>query len=318
MGKTAWKDGLLMLRQTFESLKERQQLRHGNPLVYVSDISEQFYCEKKVELAYKLGKVETQAMREGTRLHDEITKMEKATLQQIIESIAKSPFCSARFPLVAEVEGLPVAGIPDAIGFFIGGVVCFVLELKTFGAKIFRLHADRAVQAKVYGLLLDAMGFDCSKTLLYIVGVKRGINVQISGSVLTRLLFALAFTPDSRNLSKTVYISKDRINAVANYKKLVKLFRLDKPSVRRFVDLTSAGDLSIFCFPYSRDDALEALRWAKGYWLGDRDAVPTRKPEKCRACDFAENCTSHKLNLKLNSGCAKTGKLYSATRNHRH
>ncbi len=174
MRKTAWKDVLLTLRQTLEALKEKQPLRHGNPLVYVSDIAGQFYCEKKVELTYKLGKVETQAMQEGTKLHEEITKMEKATLQRIIEGIAHSPFYYAHFPLAAEVEELPVVGVPDIIGFLVGGGVCFVLELKTFGTKIFRLHPNYAVQAKVYGLLLDAMGFDCSKLLLYVTGVKRG------------------------------------------------------------------------------------------------------------------------------------------------
>lgn len=317
MSKTAWKDELLTLYQTYETLKERQPLRHGDPLVYVSDISKQFYCEKKVELAYKLGKVETKAMQEGTKLHGEITKMNKATLQQIIKSIAHDPFCSARFPLIAEVEGLPVAGVPDAIGFFTGGLVCFVLELKTFGAKIFRLHSDQAVQAKVYGLLLDTMGFDCSKALLYVVGIKRGMDAQISGNALIRLLFALAFILGSSNLSKTVYISKDRINAVAKDKKLAKFFRLDAPSIRKLVNLTNVCGLSIFCFPYSRDDALEALKWAKSYWLGDRDAVPTRNPKKCKLCEYAENCTICLQNFKLNSGYTKKGKLSSATGNRR-
>lgn len=294
MRKTAWKDGLLTLRQTIEALKDKQPLRHGNPLVYVSDISEQFYCEKKVELTYKLGKVETQAMQEGTKLHEEITKMEKATLQRIIEGIAHRPFCSARFGLAAEVEELPVVGVPDVLGFF-AGRACFVLELKTFGTRIFRLYPNHAVQAKLYGLLLEAMGFDCSKLLLYVAGVKRGINAEVSGNMLTRLLFTVPFTLDSHSLSKTVYISKEQISSVANDESLPKLFRLDKLTVRRFADLTSAGDLSIFCFPYSRDDALEALRWAKGYWLGDRSAVPTRKPEKCRVCNFAENCPTPRL-----------------------
>ncbi|MEM2098614.1 MAG: hypothetical protein QXU99_02550 [Candidatus Bathyarchaeia archaeon] len=288
MRKTTWKDGLLTLHQTLEALKEKQLLRHGSPLVYVSDISEQYYCEKKVELSYKLGAVKTQAMQEGTMLHEEITKMEKATLQRIIEGIAHSPYCSARFPLVAEVEGLPVVGVPDIVGF-IAGTACFVLELKTFGARIFRLYSSQVVQAKVYGLLLDAMGFDCSKLLLYIVGIRRGMNAEVSGKMLTRLLFTLALTPEVRNLSKTVYISKDQI-MFADDKRLAKLFRLEKQAVKKFVDLVSAANLSIFCLPYSRDDALESLKWAKGYWFGDRDAVPTRKQAKCRVCDFAENC----------------------------
>lgn len=294
MSKTPWKDRLLTLRQTIEELKEKPSLRHGSPFVFVSDISEQFYCEKKVELTYKLGKVETQAMQEGTKLHEEITKMEKATLERIIEGIANAPLFSARFPLIAEIEGLPVCGVPDAMGFF-AGTAYLVLELKTFEARIFRLHSNRAVQAKIYGLLLDEMGFDCSKLLLYIVGVRRGISAEVSGSMLMQLLFALTLTSDLHNLSKTIYISKDRINALAKDKRLAKLFRLDKSSVKEFADLTSAGHLSIFCFPYSRDDALEVLRWAKGYWLGSREAVPTRKPEKCRVCSFAEKCTVHKL-----------------------
>lgn len=280
---------MLALDQTIQAFKDRPPLKHGNWFVPVSDIAAQYYCEKKVELTYTLGKEETPVMKEGTRLHEEITKMEKASLQKLIDDIERRAFLCARFPLAAEIEGLPLVGVPDVLGFLGKGAVCFVLELKSFESSIFRLYPDRAVQAKLYGLLLEEMGFNCSEMRLYVTGVRRGISTEVSGLMLNGLLFALSLSPEIRSLSQTKYISKDMLSTLDD-KRLMKLLGLEKQTVRKLEELIGAADLSIFCFPYNRDDALDVLRWAKDYWLGNRDAVPTRKMEKCKVCNYANNC----------------------------
>jgi CRISPR/Cas system-associated exonuclease Cas4 (RecB family) len=279
-----WVQSLLNIRQILEESKN-SPLRHGKPFVTVGDISTQFYCEAKVELMYKLGRVETEPMREGIETHEKLLKMKKVNLQQIVQEINKGLPCLIRILLVSKVEDLLVAGFPDEIGF-LAGKPRFLAELKTFGVGSFRLYSSHAVQAKMYALLLDKMGFDCSKLVLSVVGLRRGTDID--RKVLNRTLFSLVLLPSFHHLSGTVYVSKSKLDMINE--KVLRLFRLNKPEVEKVKGLVEAGDLSVFCLPYQREEALKDLRWAKGYWLGLREPKPTQNLAKCRGCVYREEC----------------------------
>ncbi|MGA3290796.1 MAG: hypothetical protein ABSD42_11230 [Candidatus Bathyarchaeia archaeon] len=90
---TDWKAQL----ETFDSLlrelsqNQREQngrLRFDRPFVIASDVASQFYCEKKVEMQYIHGKVETEAKHIGTEVHEKLTedsiKVKRAELWQKI------------------------------------------------------------------------------------------------------------------------------------------------------------------------------------------------------------------------------------------
>ena|GEM_PF-3666621 len=114
--EAAWKDKLLALPKIIRGVEGGARLRHGVPYVCVSHIAKQFFCEKKVEMMHVYGKVETEVMQEGEQIHKQIMKMERMSVQRLIEEIESKRAVFASFPVFAEVEGLPVAGIPDSIG----------------------------------------------------------------------------------------------------------------------------------------------------------------------------------------------------------
>jgi len=170
-----WEECLRGLPQRLKEVDGRPPLRHGKPYLSVWEISEQFYCEMKVEMENKYGEVKTEAKNEGKDIHGELLKMEEAEIEDIIEGIRSVQFYQTSLPLLAEVEGVPVIGRPDCV-VFDRGYPAFIYELKTFNAKTFRLHDDRKVQAMIYALLLEEMGFDCSRISLHVVGMRREIE----------------------------------------------------------------------------------------------------------------------------------------------
>ncbi|TDA37679.1 MAG: hypothetical protein DSO08_05260 [Candidatus Methanomethylicota archaeon] len=56
-----WEECLRGLPQRLKEVDGRPPLRHGKPYLSVWEISEQFYCEMKVEMENKYGEVKTEA-----------------------------------------------------------------------------------------------------------------------------------------------------------------------------------------------------------------------------------------------------------------
>ena len=284
----SWEENLRDLPQRLKAINEKPPLRHGKPYAIVSDISEQFYCEMKVEMELRYGRAETEMKRKGEEIHEELLRMEKAELEDFINGIKLSRLYPASLPLAAEVEGIPIIGKPDCVAFS-RGCPAFVSELKTFGGGIFRLHNDHVVQAMIYALLLEEMGFDCSRTTLHIVGARRELDQNIQKEIRMPLIYLqyilhLKFTDYLRTTQRAVYISKEMLAILDGI--------LSKQSdLKRVAELMSSNALSIFLVPYSREKALNDLRWAKAYWTNERkEPKPTQKPGKCAVCEFADRC----------------------------
>jgi len=142
-------------------------------MALTSLIAEQYYCEEKVELKLVRGDVSTPEMCEGERIHEEVLAMKPARLEELVAGIVSGRRYGCRFPLLAEVEGVPVAGVPDLLVFESGRPV-EVIELKTTKRIPSYPWKANKVQALVYGLLLDLMGFDCSGLKLTVCYVRRG------------------------------------------------------------------------------------------------------------------------------------------------
>jgi len=156
-------------------------------------------------------------------------------------------------------------------------VVRFLLEIKTFEKGSFRLYRDHAVQAKLYALLLDEMGFNCLKTLLYVVGVNRKARDKADKTKLNELLCLLTVILEKRG--GVIHAKREVVRRVA-----------EKIDDKNLAGLVASGNLSIFWFPYDRNDALKDLAWAKDYWLERREPQPTKNPNKCKTCEYAQNC----------------------------
>lgn len=230
--------------------------RHGVLFVGAATVAQQFYCEAKVENEYRLGEVPTEGKEIGTDLHDAIFAMEPVKREDLIRHIEESPSLTASFGLHARVGGFPVAGVPDAV-IFEKGRPRWVVELKTTAGDPSRLWPDQAMQVKIYGLLLERMGFDCSNLTLVLIRMKQ------SGHALSDRESLLLLVRTALMKEKTAELE------------------------RKFA-------MKFFLLPYLGSEPETAITWAQDYWMEKREAIPTKVAGKCRSCEFNAVC-AHSL-----------------------
>ncbi|HXW37949.1 MAG TPA: PD-(D/E)XK nuclease family protein, partial [Nitrososphaerales archaeon] len=236
-----------------ESPGSSEGLKFGQDFVPVSSIAQQFYCEVKVEHQFVHGDIPTEAKGVGTELHEQILFMEKVRVEDLIDHIAGLPRLTASFVLHGKVGAMEVVGIPDAI-VFENSKPRWVVELKTTGGDPSRLWKDQELQARIYGLLLENMGFDCSDLELAVVRWRQKDAKEVKQkeemlSMITRSLF----DGTSRALEARL-------------------------------------GTKFFLFPHDKAQAEVAVRWAQDFWLGKREPVPTDNPGKCRVCEYNSLC----------------------------
>lgn len=250
----------LLLDEVAENAEnKRSNLRFNQPAAVASDIAQQYFCEKKVELSYVLGEVETEAKRLGTEAHQTLLQgSEKVQTEELWEKIfSAKPVAALEWLLAAKYGNVTLAGKPDCI-IFRKGKPLIILEYKFSG----RLMAFRGhhVQARTYGLLLNRMGFDTG-----------------------RLLYA-------------VVVVNPRVEDIDDLKKEI---------VKRIMNEPREGVLKLegACAYVNRFELGEAERdldWALSFWTKRREAVPTRNPNKCRSCEYAQKCAAATNNSTTN------------------
>ncbi len=233
---------------------EPRNYRFGAVFIPVSWVAEQFFCELKLEHTLSLGRTVTDDMQRGIEIHEEVLEMQEVSTDELLQLIRKRRSFIASFPLIGYVNNLLLIGIPDAI-YFKRGKPRYVIELKTT-RSILRVWREQVVQAMLYGLLLEEMGFKTEKLQLLILKLRHGENISEN---------------ERENL----------INALIRYAERDKLEKLEEKL---------SNNARVYVIDYSREEALEVVRWASGYWLMQRDAIPTRKPGKCKACEFNATC----------------------------
>ena len=228
--------------------------RHDLSFVGVSNISKQYYCEAKVEQAYINGEIPTELKDIGTNLHDEIFAMEQVNREELVKHIEKAPSLAATFRLCAEVGKLRVIGQPDAV-VFEKGLPKWLIELKTTQGDHTRMWRDQVIQVRIYSLLLEKMGFDCSKLKLVLIRMRQKGNL------------------DSYEKEDLLALVHDALK-----KKRTKV-------------LETEYSMKFFILAYIAKEAEEAILWAQDYWLNTREPIPTKKVSKCKSCEYNDVCT---------------------------
>ncbi|MCL5068711.1 MAG: PD-(D/E)XK nuclease family protein [Thaumarchaeota archaeon] len=239
---------------SLETTLNEQKFRNGVSAIAASSIGEQYYCEMKVEQSYLNEEIETEEKTRGDVLHEELLPMKESSWKEVINNIQKRKSCIVAFPLAAKVDGVTLVGQPDAV-LFQNRNPTHVIELKTTRGSTTIVYEGQKAQASIYGLLLDGMGFDCSKLKLVIVKFRQ--TSRLGESWKEEFLSSLA----------TRLVSESNLDGIAD-------------------------SLVIHSFAYARASALAYVTHTKGYWLKEREPIPTTNPNKCRACEFRELCPS--------------------------
>ncbi len=233
---------------------EKSGFRHGARFIAVSSIAEQYYCEYKLENEFALGEIPSEAKSAGTVLHDELMPTERISREQFADLIARKEPSMAVLDVWGESGGLSVVGTPDHIVWSEGRPI-WLVELKTTKGDPAPLWEDQENQVRIYGLLLERMGFDCSQMQLAVVRLKSGELddqhkkewvVQISGALLE---------------GKT-----------------------------KWLELRYPGRMKVHILKHEPEKAEKAIASKAGYWLGEREPKSSTSVGKCRACEYSSIC----------------------------
>ena len=230
--------------------KEAGGLRFERSMVIASDIAAQYFCEKKVEMQYLHGKVETEAKLQGTEGHEKLLEGSAEVGREALfrQIFGKKPVFALEMLLLGRHGKIVLGGKPDSV-LFNRGVPLLIFEYKFSRRSI--TYPSYHVQARTYGLLLEKMGFDTS-----------------------RLFYAIVVADPSARSDGTL---KERvIQAIKEhgYKEAI----------------IPMGTANVYLHKYERASAEKNVDWALEFWEKKRSAVATVNFGKCRSCEYYAEC----------------------------
>lgn len=234
-------------------------LRHQQEILMVSTLSQQWYCEKKVDLSMRFPEVEptSPAMEIGTAGHSQLEEGAAPISQEEIErSLDRGERLTLfEFPMEGSWEGIPIWGRPDLIRLE-GRSATLLVEFKL--SRRSNLFPSQQTQTNLYGWLLQQNQFDI-RALLCAVAIFPATppHIQLLPADLTGEI----------------------INAVEKLRG--KVLRSAVPILRR-----QEPSFALHLFPFRPELAEQDLRWAAAYWQGKREPEPSGSINKCRICRF--------------------------------
>jgi hypothetical protein len=225
-------------------------LRFNQIYLKASVIAEQYYCEKKTEMTQTYGRVETETKKQGSEGHESLLwNTVKVEREEILQKIFSDESITVHeMPLLAKYRDVILAGQPDAIMFKEGNPVA-LFEYK-FSKSPFPYRSYH-VQARVYGRILEGMGFDTTD-LFYIIAV----------------------------------VPKESRSDTETFRKVIEAVKENGA----FEVSLKVKDAHVYLYEYKKGDAEKDIDWAIEYWKGSRDAYPADNPNKCRSCEYKEKC----------------------------
>ncbi|MEM3803777.1 MAG: PD-(D/E)XK nuclease family protein [Conexivisphaerales archaeon] len=188
--------------------------------------------------------------------------MEKISAEELVNRIKSGKLTIASFPLFAELAGMLVAGIPDAV-VFMHSKPLLVIELKTTKHNVTRMWKDQKIQLLIYAALLERMGFDLNSATLALVRVRTNVLSNVGREKLLGRI----------------------INHLLSIEKLPK---------------TMNSQVGIFTLDYDSNKIDKELEWASEYWLNRRDPIPTKNATKCIACEYNDVCAHSLVSRRTN------------------
>jgi CRISPR/Cas system-associated exonuclease Cas4 (RecB family) len=250
-----WKNQLEKFDSMLKELQrireeQNEKLRFGRSIIIASDIAEQHYCEKKVEMQYLHGKIETEEKTIGTQAHEQLeegaVKIKREEMwKQIYE---KKPVFAVETFILAKYKDVILAGKPDSI-LFQAGLPLILFEFKFSKKRI--AYSTHHIQAQTYGLILNKMGFDTSH------------------------LFYVIVTADPKTRGNRKFRRSVIATAIENGPKEAVI---------------EIKDATVHIHKFNRANVENNLSWAIDYWKQNREAIPTNNPNKCTRCEYQTQC----------------------------
>ena len=226
------------------------KLRFDRSIIIASDLASQFYCEKKVEMQYLHGEIETEEKIIGSQAHEKLeedaVKIRREDLWKRI--YGKKPIFAVEMFILARYEDIILGGMPDSV-LFQKGHPLIIFEFKFSRSRI--AYMSHHVQARTYGVILNKMGFDTSN------------------------LFYAIVTADPKTRGNT------------NFRKEV-IATIMKNGPKEAILQTK--DATIHFHKFNLSDIESNLNWAIAFWKHSREANQTTNLNKCTKCEYQIYC----------------------------
>ena len=240
-----------LLEQVVQKPEKREgELRFGSPFIKASDVASQYFCEKKVEMRHLHGEIQTERKTLGTEAHE---KLLEDSVKIKRKDLWKEIYGTK--PVFA-LEMLLLAKYKNLI---LAGQPDSVLFMRGLPLIIFeykfsrsrRPFRDHHVQARTYGIILRNMGFDTN-----------------------RLFYAIVIVdPKARDDKKLK-------------KRVVDTIMENGPKEA----VLTTENARIYFNKFNQTEAEQDLDWAIEFWKKQREATPTRNPNKCKSCEYNAEC----------------------------
>ena len=242
-----------LLEQVVQKVEKGEgELRFGGPFIKASDVASQYFCEKKVEMLYRYGEIATERKTAGTEAHE---KLLEDSVKIKRKDLWKEIYGTK--PVFA-LEMLLLAKYKNLI---LAGQPDSVLFMRGLPLVIFEYKFSRSqrafkshhVQARTYGIILRNMGFDTNRLFYAIV-------------------IADPKARDDKGLKKRV------VKAIM------------ENGLKEAVLTTE--NARIYFNKFNQTEAEQDLDWAIEFWRKQREAIPTRNPNKCKSCEYNAECNT--------------------------
>jgi hypothetical protein len=251
-----WDHKLASFDSLAKEIAEKQKRSEGNlrfnrSFIPASDIAEQYFCEKKVEMDYLHGDVETEEKSIGTEGHEKLLEGSvEIKRQELWKKIyGKEPTFALEMLLLAKYKDIALAGRLDSV-IFQNGYPMTLFEYKFSKSRI--AYKTHHVQARTYGILLRNMGFDTS-----------------------RLFYAIVIADPEARHDKGLR------------KKVVQAAYKNGPKEAEL----NIQNIVIYLQKFNEEEAERDLDWAIGFWKNTREAIMTSNPNKCKNCEHKVECS---------------------------
>ena len=240
------------LCEIINQIKEENtgDLRFNRSTIRASDVAGQYYCEKKIEMAYLYGEVETETKNQGTAGHENLLEgCEVVDQEDIWKSIfEQDEILVLEWFLLGKYDDIILAGQPDAV-LFENSEPVVIFEYKFSKRK--QAYPSHHVQAGFYGLLLKSLGFDTRNLFYAIVVANREARDD----------------PDLRD-NVLLEVMKNGLKKVT-------------------IPIKNAV---IYLNKFNEKEAAASLDWAIKFWKSEREAISTSNRNKCWVCEYRQEC----------------------------
>ena len=255
-----------LLADILAGREQARELRFNRSYITVSELAQQLYCEYKIDLAHREGKIETEEKVIGTQIHEEVFRGRRVSIEDIVQLVLERETLLFTMPLALVYRGVPIVGIPDAL-LAERGLISAVIELKTTSRWLSKVFPCEYFQANLYAYMLRKWGLTSSDCKVIIVKLSRK-NVDLTLSNRERILSSV----------------------------LSKIRRVIELSCSEYFVVYRRRNLSIHCYDVDDVTVERFLEWALGYWKGTRPiAVPSTR-SKCMRCEYKHLCEYYRGN----------------------